>query len=54
MRGVSKAVVATDTASVDADCNNGSALHSTPRYRGWDGDAVRRLAREASEEAKAK
>ena len=27
-------VVATDTASVDADCDNGAAFHGMPRRRG--------------------
>jgi len=38
------AVVATDSASVDADCDNGAAVHGTPRRGRQDGDADRRLA----------
>ena len=45
-------VVATDPASVDADCDNGAALRGTPRLRGRDGGTAHRLAREAREEAK--
>ena len=38
-------VVATDTASANADCDNGAvALYGTPRLRGLDGGADRRLA----------
>jgi hypothetical protein len=36
-------VVATDSISVDADDDNGAALHSTSRSRRGDGDADSRL-----------
>ena len=38
------AVVATDPASVDADCDNGAALQCSARSRGCGGAADRRLA----------
>jgi hypothetical protein len=37
-------VVATDTASVNADYDNGATLQGTLRLRGWDENADRRLA----------
>src|SRR5215212_4148947 len=36
--GSSRAVVATDPASVDADCDNGVRVHGSARCEGWDGD----------------
>ena len=41
------AVVATDSASVDADCDNGITLHGPPRARGYGDNAAHRIAREA-------
>jgi integrase len=42
------AVVATDPASADADCDNGSVLRGMCGSRRGDGDAAHRLARAAS------
>jgi hypothetical protein len=39
-----QSVVATDTASVDADCDNRATLYRTPRRGRQDGDAHRSLA----------
>jgi hypothetical protein len=37
------AVVATDSVSADADCDNGAVFQSTPRLRGRDEPATRCL-----------
>ena len=42
------AVVATDFASADADCDNGAGLHGTPRLRGCNGDVAPRIQQVAS------
>jgi hypothetical protein len=49
--GVGKAVVATDSVSADADCDNGAAVERLPRRRGYVGPAAHRVVREAREEA---
>jgi hypothetical protein len=41
--GASGSVVATDTASVDADCDNGTAFHSMHGSRRGDGPAISRV-----------
>ena len=38
-----KAVVATDTASLDADYDNGAIFHGAPRYEGDDELAAHRI-----------
>jgi hypothetical protein len=48
------AVVATDTASADADRDNGAAFHCTRRFRRGCERATRRLACVPREEAKAR
>ena len=45
------AVVATDTESVNADCDNGASLHGTPRLRGYGNNAAHHIACGAREEA---
>ena len=45
------AVVTTDPASANADCDNGAGLHGAPRLRGRDEGTAHRVVREAREEA---
>jgi hypothetical protein len=45
-------VVATDPVSVDADYDNGAAVHGELGCWGWDGDTADRVAGEARDEAK--
>ena len=47
-------VVATDPASVDADCDNGTTVQNTPRSAGRDRGTAHRLACEAREEAESR
>jgi hypothetical protein len=41
-RAPAAAVVATDTASADDDCDNGARLHGLARFQGWDRRAADR------------
>jgi hypothetical protein len=46
-----EAVVATDSASVDADCDNGVTFNVLPRHGRREGAATRCVVREARGEA---
>src|SRR5215210_6657666 len=51
LRASDSTTVATAFASADADCDNGTDLHGTPRLRGCNGDVPPRIDAWVREEA---